>query len=432
MRVTVDYTNETRAQLLIVAEDAELQRIKEHVLKELGERNANIPGFRKGKAPLSLIEKQLDPNLVQSEFIEHVVNDLYGKAIDQEKLRPVAQPEVNITKFVPYNTLEFSADVEVIGKVKLADYKNIKVEKKKVSVTAKDVEQVLEQLQQRDAETKDVTRAAKEGDTVVIDFSGADTKTKEPIAGADGKEYPLRLGSDSFIPGFEQELVGLKAGEEKSFDITFPKDYGVKALQSRKVTFTVKVHKVQEAHAAKLDDAFAAKVGPFKSLQELKDDIKKQLTAERENEIEREYENELVTKIAEKSTVAVPKVMVDNQLERMELEEKQNLVYRGQTWQEHLKQEGKTEEEHREEKREPAELHVKAGLVLSEIAEAEQLTVTPDELAMQIQVLKQQYPDQQMQAELDKPENQRELISRILTQKTLDKIKQYASTQSTS
>lgn len=428
MQTTIEYLEDTKAKLSVTAEPAELTKTKEHVLKELAaKRGSSIPGFRQGKAPLAMLEKALDPALVQSEFLEHAINNLYIEAATEQRLRTVSQPNVQIKKFVPYDTLEFEAEVEVIGKIKLSDYQNIKVEKQKPAVAAKEVTDVLKQLQERDAEKKEVKRAAKDGDEVIIDFKGVDAKTKDAIAGADGTDYPLTIGSNAFIPGFEPELIGMKAGDEKSFDITFPKDYGVKDLQSKKVTFAVTAKKVNEVVLPKLDDAFAAKIGPFKSLTELKADIKKQLTTERETEAERAYENELVTKIAEKSKVAIPKNVIDQQLDSMEEEERRNLVYRGQTWQEHLKAEGVTAEEHRERNREQAELRVKIGLILAEIAEFENITVEQEELDLQLQMLKGQYSDPKMQAELDKPENQRDLMSRILTQKTVSKLKELNS-----
>lgn len=425
MQTNLSYTNETTAKLTITGEKAELQKIKEHVLQDLAKSRGNVAGFRKGKAPLALLEKQLDPALIQTEFLEHAVNDLYAKAINQERLRIVSQPKVDIKKIVPYDTLEFTAEVEVIGEVKLADYKKLSAKKGAMSVSAKDVNEVLERLKTRDAEKKDVTRAAKDGDEVTLDFKGVDAKTKESIAGADGTDYPLLLGSNTFIPGFEPEVIGMKVSDEKTFDITFPEDYGVKDLQNKKVTFTVTAKKVKELVTPKLDDAFAAKVGPFKTLDELKADIKTQITAEREQGVEREYENALITEIAEKTTVALPKSVVDAEIDRMENEERQNLVYRGQTWEEHLKAEGVTAEEHREKNREQATLRVKAGIVLSDIAEAENLDVSQEEFDAQLQMLKNQYTDQQMQAELAKPENQREIISRILTQKAVTKVKEY-------
>ena len=427
MQVSTTYPTDTTIKLTITGDKETLDSVKAHVVKELSARVGSVPGFRKGKVPAALAEKQLDQNLLQSEFLEHAINELYGRAAEQERLRIAGQPSVSITKFVPYDTLELEVTVDVIGKVELADYKKIKLEKPKVSVTAKDVDEVIDNLRSRTGEKHEVDRAAKDGDEVVIDFAGVDAKTKEPIAGTEGKEYPLPLGSKSFIPGFEEALVGVKAGEEKTFDVTFPKDYGVKALQNKKVTFTVKVHKVQENALPKLDDAFAATVGPFKTVAELKADIKKQVTAEREREADRTYENQLIEAIAKKTKVAIPKSAVDEQIQRMEQEEKQNLTYRGQTWEQHLELEGVTEDEHREKNREQAELHVKAGIILGEVAEREQLTVTPEEVDLQVNLLKGQYQDEKMQAELDKPENRRDILGRILTQKTVAKLVEYAS-----
>lgn len=426
MQTTAKYENDTKVILSITADEKELSAIKTRVLEALAKQQGSVPGFRKGKAPAGLIEKQLSPELLQAEFLQEAISDLYIKASTEEKLRQVSQPQVEVKKFVPYTTLEFTAEVEIIGKITLPDYKKIKVAKKTVEVADKEVDDVIESLRNRDAEKKEVKRVAKDGDEVVIDFVGVDTKTKEAIPGADGKEYPLTLGSNTFIPGFEPELIGLKAGDEKTFDIVFPKDYGTKALQSKKVTFTVNVHKVQSLTLPKVDADFAAKIGPFKTVEELKSDIKKHLLAEKERTVEQDFENELVMKIAEKTTVALPKVVVDDQIDRMEQEEKQNLMYRGQTWHEHLKEEGISEEEHREKNREQAEMRVKAGLVLSEIAEAEKIDVTPEELEVQLQILKGQYQsDAKMQAELDKAENQRDIVSRILTQKTIAKLREY-------
>lgn len=425
MQVTSKNLSDTQVELTIVADEAMLQATKEHVLKDLA-RDVNLAGFRKGHAPSVLIEKSVDQNLLQSQFLDHAINDLYVEAVTQEKVRPVAQPEVSVSKFVPFTTLEITVKVEVVGNVTLPDYKKIKVKKIVEATTDKDVEEVIQNLLRRDAEKKDVRRASKDGDEVVIDFNGVDAKTKEAIAGADGTDYPLILGSNTFIPGFEPELIGLKPGDEKTFDITFPKDYGAKELQNKKVSFTVTVKTVRELQEPKLDGKFAAKVGPFKSVQELKDDIKKQLETEKETQADRAFENQLVEKVASGAKVVLPKSLVDDEIDRMEAEEKRNLVYRGQTWQEHLESEGKTEEDHHEGMREQAELRVKSGLVLAEVAETEGLTVTDDELNDRIRMLKQQYNDAQMQAELDKPENRRELMSRLLTEKTIERLASYA------
>lgn len=426
MQVQKKTVSETKIQLDITADENMLQEIKSVVLRRLA-RQVKTAGFRQGKAPISLIEKQVDQALLQSEFLDEAVNQMYVDALQSERVRPVDRPEVSIKKFVPFSTLEVEVTVEAVGEVKLPDYKKMKVERKTTKITDKQVGEVIESLRERAAERKDVKREAKAGDEVTIDFAGVDTKTKEPISGADGKGYPIILGSNTFIPGFEDNLIGMKAGEEKSFDITFPEDYGVKTLQKRKVTFTATVTKISEVVKPKVDDEFAAKVGPVKTVDELKADIKKQMEAEQEQQSERDFESEILEKITDKAEVAIPKVLVDEEISRVELDEKQNLMYRGQTWEEHLKEEGVTADEHFEQKRPGAEKNVKAGLVLTEIADKEGIVVTPEELEVRLQLLKGQYQDKQMQAELNKPENRREISNRLVTEKTLERLKTYAS-----
>ncbi len=316
----------------------------------------------------------------------------------------------------------------MLGAVSLPDYKNIKKEKTSISITDADVADVLKNLQTRAAEKKDVERAAQVTDQVWIDFTGVDA-TGKPVDGADGKDYPIALGSNTFIPGFEDNVVGLSAGDSKTFDVTFPGDYHAKALAKQKVTFTVTVNKVQEVIMPKVDDAFAATVGPFTSAKQLKDDIKQQLQLERQNESDRAYETELVGELAEQTKVALPASMVEEQIDKIEDQERQNLVYRGQTWEEHLQDEGVTPEEHREQKRAEAEKSIRASLMLAEISEKENLDITQEELELRIVSLKAQYNDPQMQTELDKPENRRDIASRILTEKTVAKLVGYATTK---
>jgi trigger factor len=426
MQVTKEIMNPTTVKLTLVADKELLEGVKQHVLRDLA-KQVKLAGFREGKAPLDLVEKSVDQNVLQREFLEHAINELYSRAIDEQKLRPVAQPQVNVTKFVPFTTLEITAEVEVVGEIKIGNYKNLKLALPEVKVTDKDVDDVIENLKIRAATKEEVKRAAEDGDEVWIDFAGVDAKTNEPVSGADGKDYPLVLGSNTFIPGFEENLVGAKAGETKEFTITFPKDYGVKALQTKKVSFTVTANKVNKVVKPEVDDKFAATIGPFKTLQELRDDIKRQVESEKHNEAERQYENQLLEKIAEKTEVAIPKSLVDEEIGRIEAQEKQNTMYRGQTWQEHLDEEGLTAEEHFEKNRPGAELRVKAGLVLGEIAEQEGIQVAPEELEMRLQLLKGQYQDATMQEELEKPENVRDIANRLLTEKTLDKIKSYQS-----
>ena len=424
MNVTLTTISDTTSKLTVSANEQDLSAIKQHVLKKLTPK-VKVQGFREGKVPPAIAEKNLDPNYVQSEVLDDAVNHLYSDAVNEKRLRVVAQPKIELTKFVPYTELEFTAEVETIGAVKLPDYKKTTAKKEAVKVTAADVDEVLTRLQTQGASFKVVDRAAKLGDRVTLDFAGSDKKG--PVANADSKEYPLVLGSKSFIPGFEEEVVGLKKGEEKKFDITFPKDYGSKALQGKKVTFAITVHKVEETTTEPIDDEFATKVGPFKNLAELKEDIKKQVAAERETQAERAFEDAIIKELVKKSKIAIPAGLLAEQVEAVDNEFKQTLMYRGQTFQEYLEASGQTEEQYREKELTPAaEERIKAGLILSEIAEVEGLTVTPEELEIRVQILKGQYAtDAQMQAELDKPENRRDVASRLLTEKTIAKIVSY-------
>lgn len=425
MQVKVTHPTTTEAAITVIAADAELKAIKESVLAQFQGR-VKVPGFRAGKVPAAMLEKHVDPNILQSEFLESALQQLYAQTIQSQHLRPVDNPKISVKKFVPFSTLEFEATVAVVGNLKVADYKAIKLNPQPVSITSKEVTAVVKSLQERVAKKQDVDRPAKNGDQVYIDFKGTDSKGK-PVSGADGSDYPLLLGSNKFIPGFETNIIGMKANQEKSFSLTFPADYGVKALASKKVTFAVTVTKIQEVINPEVNDEFAAQIGPFKSVDELKADIKKQLTIERQQETDRSYESEIIQAISAKSSMDIPKLLIDDQLNRMEREEKQNITYRGQTWEEHLAEEGQTAEQHRKSKAPEAEARLKASLLLAEIAEAEELQVMPEELEIRLQALKGQYQDPQMQIELDKPENRQEIAGRILTEKTLARLRGYAS-----
>lgn len=401
-----------------------MEPIRRHVLGHF--KNVKVPGFRVGKAPAQMIEQNINQQAFLDEFMEHALNELYRRAVDDESIRPISQPKVEIKKFVPYTTMEFTAETDILGPIKLPNYKTIKVAKKKPEVTAKEVDEIIENLRTRAAERAEVNRAAKEGDELTIDFEGKDDDG-QPIPGGAGQDFPIILGSKTFIPGFEENLTGLKNGETKEFKIRFPKDYAAAGLRDKPVTFKVTVKRVNEMKKPKLDDSFAASAGPFKTVKEVKDDIKKQLLAEKQNQSTIDHQNEIVRKIAEKTQMEAPAALVNDEVMRLEEQEKQNLAYRGQTWQEHLDIEGVTEDEHRKRHQPEAEERVKVGLILSEIANKEGLTVTPEELELRLQLLRGQYQDEQMRAELDKPENQRDIQARLLTEKTLALLTDYAA-----
>ncbi len=422
MKLHSERIEDTKAKLQIVAQEDELKAYKQRVLNKLAPQ-VKVAGFREGNVPIEVVEKNIDQQMLQSQFLDEAVNSLYIAALREERLRPVAQPKVEVTKFVPFTSLEVIMEIDVVGDITLPDYKKHGVKRKATKVTEKDIQGVLSNLQTRTAEKAEVERAAKKTDEVWIDFKGVDSKG-EPVKGADGTDYPLVLGSGTFIPGFEEELDGTKAGDEKEFTLTFPKDYGAKALQGKKVTFRVTVKKVNEVKQPKLDDEFAAKVGPFKTMDELKAQIRKELEHEAKHSDERDWESAIVNSLAEKTKVKIPQVLIDEQKKMVQQEVRQNVVQRGMTFEEFLASQGISEEDYIAKEVEPEALRrVKAAMMLSEIADQEGIDVKPEELEARIQQMKGQYKDEKMQAELDKPENRREINSRLRSEKVISLLK---------
>jgi len=415
----------TEYELTVIVTPEILGVAKQHALNKLS-KSLKVPGFRQGKVPTNIAEKHIDPNLLQSEFINEAINHSFNEALDASRLNPVVQPSIEVTKFVPFTELEYKIVMWVIGNVTLADYKKINVKKSEVKITSDEVEQVIKNLQIHLATKSEVDRASKKDDQIWIDFEGHDSKGNE-VKGASGKDYPLVLGSNTFIPGFEDNLVGLKKEDVKSFTLTFPKDYGVKALQNRKVTFKCTVNKVVEVQLPAVDNELAKKANPnLSTVEELKADIESQLLIERQKQSDIDFENKLIEEIVNSSKVEIPQPLIDEQLSAIKKEFIQNLMYKGTTIQEFLNENKMSEKEHEEKDLlQEAIKRLNAGIILSKIAEAENLTVTPEELELRIQVLKNQYSDEVMRNNLETEDGRRSVASRLLTEKTLSKLKNY-------
>lgn len=427
MNVTSKKISTTTYELIFNVSEEALKTSKEHALNKLS-KNVKIQGFRNGKAPAHLIEKSIDQSLLQNEFINEALNHSLPDALDQEKLNPVIQPSIELLKFVPYTQVEFKATIKVLGHVKLPEYKKLGVKKNEVKITEDDISQVIKNLQKHLAKKIDVDRDSKKGDQLWIDFEGKNDKG-ELVKGASGKDYPIILGSDTFIPGFEKNLEGLTKEEEKTFTLKFPKDYGVSALRDREVTFTCKINKVQEVQEPELNDELAKQANPsLSTVKDLKEDIKKQLTIERKKQAEQEFENAIVMELSNKTSVDIPEELVLDQIEIVKRDLIQNIVYRGLTYKEYIESLGKTEEEYMQSELKPeAKRRLVAGIALSYIAEKENITVNPEELELRTQVLKGQYAsDQTMQQELNSEEGRRSIASKLLTEKVVAKLKTYA------
>ncbi len=426
MDVQVKKESKTKRLITVSADNERLADVKERTLKRLG-KDLTIKGFRKGKAPTKAVAKELGDKAVQSEVLEDAVNFLYLLAINEKTLRPIDRPQIEVKKYVPYTELEFTAEIDVVPEPKLGDYKKISKKLPKVEVTSKDVDEVIDNLRTRSAEKKQVKRASKDSDEIVIDFEGFD-KDDKALAGAKGADYPLVLGSNSFIPGFEKNLVGMKTGDEKEFKITFPKDYGAKELAGAKANFKVTVKSVNEIVLAKADDKFAATVGPFKTMADLKKDIRAQLNQQKTQEATNKLKDEILEELLEKSKVEVPQTLIDDQLKAIKDELHQNISYRGMTPEMFYGQEKMSEEEYAKKKLTPqAEKRVQIGLILAEIVALEKLEVTDEEIDIRTQLLQGQYQDPAMQAQLTTDDARRDLANRMLTEKAVNSLYEYAT-----
>lgn len=420
MKHTVKTPSDTKVLVTITLDAADLAGVQQKTIQKLAKK-VKVAGFRPGKVPAAVAAKNLDPNLLNSELLEDAVNTFTVQVFEAEKLTPLDRPQVEVTKYVPGQELEYTAEVEIIPAITLGDYKKLKTKREDVDVTAKDVNEVIDRLRASSSTKNEVTRAAKNGDEVTIDFAGTDKDGKE-VPGATGTDYDLVLGSNSFIPGFEEGIVGKKVGDKFDLALTFPKDYHHKPLAGAKVTFAVTVKAVKEIALPELNDEFVARNGAFKTVAAFKADITRELTEQKEREAVDKLKDSLVEQLVAGSKIPTPEVLINDQLEALERDFTQNLMYRGMTLEQYLEQQGKTREDWRKKDlQDQAVRRVQVGLALAELSKIEDITVTKEELDERLAQLAKQYgnaPD--IMKQLDTPETRRDLVNRVMTEKTVN------------
>ena len=337
----------------------------------------NIPGFRPGKAPRKMIEARFGADVFYADAVDEAFPEAYTKAIESEKLDTVGFPEVELVGDVTKDGFTFKAVVAVYPEVKLGKYKGLSAPKETVEVTDDDVKERLNELATRNARLISVERGARKGDTAVIDFEGFDNGV--PFEGGKGENYELELGSGSFVPGFEDQVVGMKAGEEKDIDITFPEDY-TPELAGKAVVFKVKVSEVKAQELPEIDDEFAKDVSEFDTLDELKADIKKQIGSDREKAADVAFENALLEQVAEGIECEIPEVMIEDQCKRFLEEFKSRVMAQGIPYDQYVKMTGMDEAKFLEEGREPATRQVRMNLAIAEIIDQEKLEASAEEI----------------------------------------------------
>ena len=377
----------SQVALTIEVNAAEFEAAVEKAYQKM-RRKISVPGFRPGKAPRKMIERMYGAEVFFEEAINIAFPEAYEAAAEQEKLQIVGYPTVEMVGEVTKDGFTFKATTPVYPEVTLGEYKGLKAEKPEVKVLAADVDERLKALADRNTRLVSVDRAAKSGDTAVIDFEGfLDGK---PFDGGKGENHNLELGSGSFVPGFEDQVIGMKAGEEKDIDITFPENYHAD-LAGKAVVFKVKVHEVKEKEVPAMDDEFAKDVSEFETLKELKDDTKAKITAEREQSAKIAFENALLEKVAGDIKADIPEVMIEEQCRRFLDEFKQRLQAQGIPYDQYCKMTGMDEAKFMEDGREPAVRQVKMDLAIAAIIKAENLDVTDEEIEEKYKSMAEQY-----------------------------------------
>lgn len=422
MQTKVKKISETNVQVAITLDAKELAKAEEVALARLA-KTTKVKGFREGKVPVGVVEKNVNPQVLQETVLDTAINGAVAEAFLKEDLQAIDRPEVEVVKYVPKDVLEFTATAEVLPEVKLGDYKKLTSKPEKVTVDSKEVDEVVERIQQGFAEKKEVDRKIKNGDEVVIDFVGK----KDGVAfdGGAASDHTLTIGSNQFIPGFEEGLVGHKAGEDVELNLEFPKDYHSDELAGQKVVFEVAIKKVQESIVPEADDELAKKAGPFENIMQLRAELKTEIKTNKEREAADKLKDALVQELVSKSDVIAPETLVADQMRSIEQDFSQNLLYRGLTLDSYINtSDFKDEDDWREKEVKPtAEKRVKGSLVLNALAKAEKVTATDEEIDEHVEVHKRQYannPEALKQFESDQV--RREIANHYVLEKTIDRL----------
>ncbi len=422
MKHTRKDLSESKIEFNVVVASEDVAKHHQSAVKRLS-KDIKVSGFRAGHVPAEVAEKHIDPAKLADEAINSAINAALIEIIEGEQIQLLDQPKIEIDKFVPAQTLEFKATVEIVPPVKLADITKLKAKKDLVKVEDADVESALKQLRGNVATTESVKREAKIDDDVVINFDGRDKDDKD-VEGAKGEDYTLKLGSKTFIPGFEDGLVGHKAGDKFDLPLTFPKDYGAKQLAGAKVNFKVEIKDVKEVKLPELDDAFVKIVAPdLKTVDDLKADIRKEITARTEYDVTEKFKNDLIDELTEKSKVSAPEVLVEDQLEALEQNFTQNLMYRGQTLEQYLDSQNLSREDWiKKELRPAAEKRVRNSMVMAQLTRDWDISVTDQEVADRQAKIVAQYNDPALIQRFESDEAKRQIAQQLMADKTLNKL----------
>ncbi len=407
--------NEVKLEITIEAEKFE------NAIKKVYFQSAkyfNIPGFRKGKAPQNIVEKYYGKEIFYEDAFNEVVPEEYEKAIKDNKIDAVSNPKIDIVKMEKGQDLVFTAVVQTKPEIELGKYKGIEIEKIEYNVKAKDIDDEIADMQDKNARLIAVEdRPAEKGDTATIDFEGFVDGVAFEGGKAEGHE--LEIGSGTFIPGFEEQLIGMELENEKEIKVTFPKEYFSKDLAGKDATFKVKLHDIKKKELPELDDEFAKDVSEFDTLEELKKSIKEKLTKNKEQREKYETEEAVLKAVCEDSKLDIPSGMIELEIDNMLKDFEQRLSYQGLNLEQYLKMIGKTEEEMRKEYEPQAIEAIKSRLVLEAIMKAEKIEASEEEIKAKMEEMAKSYGKDV--EELSKNENLKNYLAEgIKSEKALE------------
>jgi trigger factor len=350
----------------------------------------NIPGFRKGKAPRNIVEKFYGVQVLYEDAINVVCPDAYDKAVEENDIHPVDRPEIDIKQIGKGQNLVFTAKVTVKPEVELGQYKDVEVTKADATVTEDDVDKELEKTAEKNARLITIEdRPVQSGDTVVIDFEGFIDGA--PFEGGKGENYSLVIGSGTFIPGFEDQLIGKETGADVEVNVSFPEDYGKAELSGKPALFKVKIKEIKLKELPILDDEFAKDVSEFDTLEEYRNDLRKKLVERAEHKAEHENEDNVVEKVVENASVEIPKIMIEKRIDDLVYDFSMRLRYQGLELNKYLEVMGMDAAAFREQFSKRAEGEVKTQLVLEKIGKLENIDVSADELEKELERLAENY-----------------------------------------
>lgn len=353
-------------------------------------KTASVPGFRKGKVPRPIFEARFGVESLYQDAIDILLPEVYSEAVEQADIFPVDRPDVEIEQFAKGQTFKFKAKVTVKPEVKLGDYKGIEVAAVTAEVSDEELNEELERLQQRHAELTVIDEGASQsGDIVVIDFDGSVDGV--PFEGGQAERYSLELGSNTFIPGFEEQVVGMATGDFKDVEVTFPETYHAEELANKQAIFKVKVHEIKRKQLPELDDEFAKDVSEFDTLDEYKEDLKKELLARKEQDAQGVRENEVVEKAAANAEVEIPDAMIETEVQNLMRDFDNRLRQQGMNLEMFLSFSGQSNSDLEDQMKDDAAKRVRNNLVLEQIAKEEKLEVSEEEINKELDNMAETY-----------------------------------------